>query len=122
MKSPGQQDSRLDRWGAHLFILGAWIAAFVAFTIAWSMASGTAVGNPCQGAGFGCFPTERQGIEFLGFLIGLPATICWFILGLIVTPLVTRITKLKWWLSGLLSLVICSVILAAIVAIIIQVR
>ena len=122
MTTSRQQNSRLDRWGAHPFILGAWLAAFIALAVAWLLASGTAVGNPCQGAGFGCFPTERLGIEFLGFLIGLPATICWFILGLIVTPLVTRITKLRWWLSGLLTLVICSVVFAAIVAIIIQVR
>lgn len=111
-----------DRWGALLIVFGAWFAVFVAFIIVWLTASGTAVGNPCQGAGFGCFPTERQGIEFLGFLIGIPATIVWFVLGLIVTALVNRMKNLRWWWRGILSLGICLVMFSTIVAIIIQVR
>lgn len=111
-----------DRWGALLIVFGAWFAAFVAFIIVWLTASGTAVGHPCQGEGFGCFPTERRGIEFLGFIIGIPATIAWATLGLIVTALVSRIKNLRWWWRGILSLVICLVVFSAIVAIIIQVR
>lgn len=111
-----------DRWGTLLIVFGAWFATFVAFIIVWLTASGTVVGNPCQDAGFGYFPTGRQGIEFLRFLIGIPATIVWFILGLIVTALVSRIKSLRWWWRGILSLGICLVVFSAIVAIIIAVR
>ncbi|MDK8435078.1 hypothetical protein [Brevibacterium sp. H-BE7] len=66
--------------------------------------------------------TDRQGIEFLGFLIGLPVTFGWLVLGLVVTSLVGLIKNLRWWRKGLLSLGICLALTAAIVAIIIQVR
>ena len=112
----------IDRWGPLLIIFGVWFVAFVIFFITWLLASDTAVGNPCQGAGFGCFETERQGIEFLGFLIGLPVTFGWLVLGLVVTSLVGLIKNLRWWWKGLLSLGICLALATAIVAIIIQVR
>ncbi|MGZ1490611.1 hypothetical protein [Brevibacterium sp. 1718] len=112
----------IDRWGPLLVVFGVWFVAFVIFFITWLLASDTAVGNPCQGAGFGCFETERQGIEFLGFLIGLPVTFGWLVLGLVVTSLVGLIKNMRWWWKGLLSLGICLALATAIVAIIIQVR
>ncbi|MGM0698981.1 MAG: hypothetical protein ACQEVD_09045 [Actinomycetota bacterium] len=116
------QRAGIDRWGPLLIIFGVWFVAFVIFFITWLLASDTVVGNPCQGAGFGCFETERQGIEFLGFLIGLPVTFGWLVLGLVVTSLVGLIKNLRWWWKGLLSLGICLALATAIVAIIIQVR
>lgn len=60
----------VDRLGLLLIVFGVWFVAFVIFIITWLLASDTVVGNPCQGAGFGCFETDLQGIEVLGFLIG----------------------------------------------------
>lgn len=74
--------------GPILIVFGAWFIASVIFFIVWRLASDTVVGNPCQGAGFGCFETDRQGVKFLGFLIGLPATFGWLVLSLGVTSLV----------------------------------
>lgn len=84
-----------DRWGALLIFFSDWFVAFVKSIIVWLSASGTAVGNPCQRAGFGYFPTERQGFKLLGFLIGIPATIAWLVLGLIVTAIVSRMKNLR---------------------------
>ncbi|MCD1287811.1 hypothetical protein CV023_18570 [Brevibacterium sp. CCUG 69071] len=47
----------IDRWGPLLIVFGVWFVAFFIFIITWLLASDTVVGNPCQGAGFGCFET-----------------------------------------------------------------
>ena len=111
----------IDRWGPLLIVFGVWFVAFVIFFITWLLASDTVVGNPCQGAGFGCFETDRQGIEFLGFLIGLPVTFGWLVIGLVVTSLVGLLKNMHRWWKGLLSLGICLALAIALVAIVIQV-
>lgn len=117
-----QPRAGIDRCGPFLIVFGVWFLAFVVFFFRWLLSSATVVGNPCRGAGFACFETDRQGIEFLGFLIGLPVTFGWLVLGLVVTSLVGMIKNMRWWWKGLLSLGICLALATAIVAIIIQVR
>lgn len=80
-----------------------------------------AVSKPCRSAGFSCFETDRQEIEFLGFLIGLPVTFGWLVLGLVVTPLVSLIKNMRWWWKGLISLGVCLAVTASTIAIIIQI-
>ena len=99
--------SSLDRWGALLIVFGGWFVAFLALTIAWLLAPDAHANGRCSGIGFGCTPTPKDSLALGGVIVGIPASIVWFIVGLISASLLRRIKSLRWWAVGLISLGLC---------------
>ncbi|WP_231444743.1 hypothetical protein [Brevibacterium zhoupengii] len=109
---------RRETLGAYLIPFSVWALAALATVVMWAFAPAHNVNGSCEGIGFGCSPSPRDTIAMFALFFGIPATIGWLGFCAIVTALLNKTMRAKWWVRGLVSLAICLTVSAIAVALI----